>query len=159
MATVKIGGRPATEVSGGPKIEDLLSVNGSLNVNMTSLLAGENQTLNGIAVYPAGSEYIAGAAVTDGAAITLGTVGAAGDLLIEVLVRNAGTGGATGNLTVSIQDGSTTIDALTTVIAEGSNATLRVNSISINGAWKLTLDSAVAGGITAAKYVATGVFT
>lgn len=153
MATMKIGGRPATEVAGGPKIEDLLSVNGSLNVNMTSLLAGENQTLNGIAVYAAGSEYVAGSAT--GSDITLGSVGAAGDLLEEVVIRN--TDGA-GTATIVIKDSTTTLDAYTTTVAASGNTRIAVGLLSVNGAWKLNITIS-AGTVGNIKYLACGVFS
>lgn len=40
MPTVKVGGRPATEVSGGPKIEDIKALNGALYTYDTAIQPG-----------------------------------------------------------------------------------------------------------------------
>lgn len=40
MSTVKVGGRPATEVSGGPKIEDIKALNGALYTYDTAIQPG-----------------------------------------------------------------------------------------------------------------------
>lgn len=40
MSTVKVGGRPATEVSGGPKIEDIKALNGALLTYDTAVPPG-----------------------------------------------------------------------------------------------------------------------
>jgi len=130
----------------------------SAHVNLTTLISGENQTLNVLETIPA-NEYIAGAATTSGSPITIGSVGGAGDFFDELLIRNAGSGGNTGILTITVLDSATTIDALTTTVAEGASATLRLRTKSKNGAWKITITAAVPGGIANAKYAATGLFS
>ncbi len=136
--------------------ETQLSQNGARLVYLTSLMAGENQTLNAIAVYAAGNEYLDGAGVTDAADITLGAVGAAGDLLEEIVIRNTS---ATYAVTVTIKDGSTTLAGLTTVVAAATTTRIPVSALSKNGAWKLNLDIAAGGTITDVKYTAFGAFS
>lgn len=46
MATVKIGGRPSTEVSGGPKIEDVKITNGALHVANMAQEPGHDSTFD-----------------------------------------------------------------------------------------------------------------
>lgn len=87
MSTVKIGARPAIEIPGGPKIEDLLSINGSLYVNLTSLLSGENQSLGVIETSSPGA-YVNGNAVTSGLDINLGSPGAPGNKLFAIAINN-----------------------------------------------------------------------
>jgi len=140
------------------RLREVEWVGGAAKVYIASLFAGENQALNALETIPA-NEYRAGAAVTNAADITLGAVGAAGDYCDEILVRNDGAAGNTGVLTVEVKDSTTLIDALKTTIAEGASATLRIRAKSVNGAWKLKITAAVAGGIANAKYAATGLFS
>jgi len=58
----------------------------SAHVNLTTLISGENQTLNVLETIPA-NEYIAGAATTSGSPITIGSVGGAGDFFVVLRVR------------------------------------------------------------------------
>lgn len=141
-------------VDGG--ITPLGGVGDAAKVFLVSLLAGEDQFLNGLGVFAAGSEYAAGAGVTDAQDITLGAVGAAGDLLEEVVVQNAS---GTSAVTAIIKDGSTEIRALRTVVATGATARIPVGLRAKNGGWKLNLDAATAGEITNMHYLCTGSFS
>jgi hypothetical protein len=136
--------------------ETQLSQNGARLVYNVALLAGENPALGGIGVYAAGCEYIAGSGVSDAADITLGTVGAAGDLLEEIVIRNTS---ATYAVTVTIKDSSTALDAYTEVVAAGGRTRIAVGLLSKNGAWKLNLDIAAGGTISEVKYLAAGAFS
>ena len=46
MATVKVGGRPSTEVSGGPKIEDVKVTSGALHVANMANEPGQDSTFD-----------------------------------------------------------------------------------------------------------------
>lgn len=46
MATVKVGGRPSVEVSGGPKIEDILATDGALHVANMANEPGHDSTFD-----------------------------------------------------------------------------------------------------------------
>jgi len=111
MATVKVGGRPATEVSGGPKIEDIKATNGALHVNSVSLLEGEDTTyhrlwggnkadsksaLTGTAAVKASAGYYYGYTVTtalSAAAITLyDNASAASGTVIDVIPASTAAG-------------------------------------------------------------------
>lgn len=46
MATIKIGGRPSTEVAGGPKIEDVKVTGGALNVANVAIEPGHDSTFD-----------------------------------------------------------------------------------------------------------------
>lgn len=80
MATVKVGGRPSVEVSGGPKIEDVKSTNGALHVNIAAGTA-VNSTLGVHQVAPLATPYrvtadgqiISGPCIVYGLTCTAGT--------------------------------------------------------------------------------------
>lgn len=132
------------------------ATNSAAHVNLSTLISGENQTLNALATYPAASEYQEGSAATDAGSITLGAVGAAGDFLGTVTIRLAAVGGT---CTTSIIDGSTTLDSLTVVAqADNTKVEIPVNRQSKNGAWKISCDIS-AGTIANVKYGATGLFS
>lgn len=136
--------------------EDYLGrVSDALKVHMSSLLSGEDMSLNAIAVFPAGSEYQAGAGVTDAADITLGVVGAAGDLLEEVVIRNTDAQ----YVDVAIKDSTTALNALTTRVAAGTTARIVVGLRSRNGGWRINLDINTGGTMANVHYLAMGVFS
>ena len=134
MATVKIGGRPSTEVAGGSKIEDIKSTNNALHVYQTSLISGENQTLNVLETISGGSEYeTVAASQTDQ---TLGATGAAGDFLshLVIVVATAATA------QVQIKDGA---GSAITVFpnSPGSGVGTYIVTLGLKstaGSWKVT---------------------
>jgi hypothetical protein len=125
-------------------------------VYLASLLSGEDPIVGGLAVFAAGSEYVAGSATTDAADITLGANGAAGDLLEEVVVRN---GSGSSAVTLAIKDGTTELLAYRITIALGVTARVPVGLRSRNGGWKINLDAATAGEIGNMHYCANGSFS
>lgn len=134
MATIKIGGRPSTEVAGGPKIEDIKSTNGALNVYLSSLLSGENQSLGYLSIADAATEYeTVAASQTDQ---VLGNTGAAGDYLgkLIIVVTTAATA------QVQIKDGSgSAITVFPNSPGSGIGTyVLSVGLLSTSGAWKVT---------------------
>lgn len=134
MATIKIGGRPSTEVAGGPKIEDIKSTNGSLNVYLTSLLSGENQSLGYITTANAASEYeTVAASQTDQ---VLGNTGAAGDYLGKLIIVVA----TAATAQVQIKDGSgSAITVFPNSPGSGIGTyTIPIELLSTSGAWKIT---------------------
>ena len=134
MATIKIGGRPSTEVAGGPKIEDIKSTNGSLNVYLTSLLSGENQSRGYITTANAASEYeTVAASQTDQ---VLGNTGAAGDYLGKLIIVVA----TAATAQVQIKDGSgSAITVFPNSPGSGIGTyTIPIELLSTSGAWKIT---------------------
>lgn len=129
---------------------------GAMKVYVASLAAGENQTLNVQEQIPA-NEYLSGSlsGVTSGTAFTLGTVGAAGDYLDEIVIRADGTTTMSGYIIIT--DGSTTIDALKTAVpADNASVTIPVKAKSKNGAWKITCTATTMANV---KYCAKGLFS
>ena len=134
MATIKIGGRPSTEVAGGPKIEDIKSTNNALHVYLNSLISGENQALNVLETISGDSEYeIVAASQSDQ---VLGATGAAGDYLgkLIIVVSTAATA------QVQIKDGS---GSAITVFPNSPGGgvgtyTVDIGLLSTSGAWKVT---------------------
>lgn len=130
------------------------------HVNLTTLISGENQTLNATATYNATVEYVSGAFVTTGTAVTLGSVGAAGDLLETVWIYN---GSASAFTAFTITDGTTVLDFLTpgmTTLGAGAYGVYQIPGgplASKNGAWKIT--ATCAGTMTLIKYGAKGLFS
>jgi len=148
MATVKIGGRPSTEVAGGSKIEDIKSTNNALHVYQTSLISGENQTLNVLETISGGSEYETVAASQSDQA--LGSVGAAGDYLdkLIIVVSTAATA------QVQIKDGSGSAITVFPNSPGGGVGTyvVAIGLKSTTGGWKVTTGAGSA-------VIATGLFS
>lgn len=160
MADDNRGGEPIRAPDEAGNWSTIKQIAGALKVHLNSLLAGEDQFLNGIAVFAAGSEYAAGSAASDAGNITLGALGAAGDLLTSLTIRLASVGGT---CTTKILDGSAELEAYTIVTqADNTTQTIIINGglglRSKNGGWRINCDIS-AGTIGNVKYVAAGNFT
>lgn len=133
--------------------EPVKSTGNAIWVFLKSPLSGEDQFLQALGIIPADNEYQEGAGA--GGDIVLGSVGAVGDFLGEVRVRAASVGGT---VTLTIKDGSTTLDSFTTTVADNATAVVTVNRRSKTGGWKITL-AVSAGTLANAKYGARGLFS
>ncbi len=111
--------------------ETQLSQNGARLVYLTSLMAGENQTLNVQETINGANEYeTVAAAQTDQ---VLGSVGAAGDYL-DSLLLTVGAGTA-----ITVKDGATTIFTFTFSAAVTTGPVeIPIRCKSVSGAWKVT---------------------
>jgi len=110
----------------------------SAHVNLTTLISGENQTLNVLEVINGASEYeTVAASQTDQ---VMGAVGAAGDYLGTLLVI-IGTGGAGATLTV--KDNATTLLTFAFLTAPATPIEIPINAKSVSGAWKISTGTTV----------------
>lgn len=142
------------------RLREVEWVGGAAKVYLASLLSGENPSLNVLETINGGNEYVSGAFVTSGTAVTLGAVGAAGDVLETVWVFN---GSASPFTAFTITDGTTVIDFLTpgmTTLAAGAYGVYQIPGgplKSKNGAWKIT--ATCIGTMSLIKYGAKGLFS
>lgn len=102
----------------------------SAHVNLTTLISGENQTLNVLETVPANEYETVAAAQTDQ---VLGSVGAAGDYLDSLLLT---VGAATA---ITVKDNATTIFTFTFGAAVTTGPVeIPIRCKSVSGAWKVT---------------------
>lgn len=133
--------------------QEIEVVGNALKVYLASLLSGEDQFIGALGTIPAANEYVEGSGAAGD--IVLGSTGAVGDFLADVRVRAAAVGGT---VTVTVKDGSTTLDSFTHTFADNTTNVFAVNRRSKNGGWKITL-AVSAGTLANAKYGAAGSFS
>jgi len=120
-----------TDASDDTLTQQVKGTDGAAHVYMTTLLAGENQTLSVIETINGGGEYeTVAAAQTDQ---VLGSVGAAGDYLDSLLLT---VGAATA---ITVKDNATTIFTFTFGAAVTTGPVeIPIRCKSVSGAWKVT---------------------
>lgn len=120
-----------TDASDDTLTQQVKGTDGAAHVYMTTLLAGENQTLSVIETLTGGGEYeTVAAAQTDQ---VLGSVGAAGDYLDSLLLT---VGAATA---ITVKDNATTIFTFTFGAAVTTGPVeIPIRCKSVSGAWKVT---------------------
>jgi hypothetical protein len=117
MATVKIGARPATEIAGSPKIEDLKSISGALLTSSAGLSGGEDVPQNRLIVEQrwAYARFNANAGPTT---FVTGT-GVIGDIIVM-------TAGATNSITL-YDSSANAATGIIGVISTNAQATIPLN--------------------------------
>jgi len=120
-----------TDAADDTLTQQVKGTDGAAHVYMTTLLAGENQTLSVIETINGGGEYeTVAAAQTDQ---VLGSVGAAGDYLDSLLLT---VGAATA---ITVKDNATTIFTFTFGAAVTTGPVeIPIRCKSVSGAWKVT---------------------
>ena len=120
-----------TDAADDTLTQQVKGTSGAAHVYMTTLLAGENQTLSVIETLAGGGEYeTVAAAQTDQ---VLGSVGAAGDYL-DSLLLTVGAGTA-----ITVKDNATTIFTFTFGAAVTTGPVeIPIRCKSVSGAWKVT---------------------
>lgn len=120
-----------TDASDDTLTQQVKGTDGAAHVYMTTLLAGENQTLSVIETLTGGGEYeTVAAAQTDQ---VLGSVGAVGDYL-DSLLLTVGAGTA-----ITVKDNATTIFTFTFGAAVTTGPVeIPIRCKSVSGAWKVT---------------------
>ena len=120
-----------TDAADDTLTQQVKGTDGAAHVYMTTLLAGENQTLSVIETINGGGEYeTVAAAQTDQ---VLGSVGAAGDYL-DSLLLTVGAGTA-----ITVKDNATTIFTFTFGAAVTTGPVeIPIRCKSVSGAWKVT---------------------
>ena len=120
-----------TDATDDALTQQVKGTSGAAHVYMTTLLAGENQTLGVIETINGGGEYeTVAAGQTDQ---VLGAVGAAGDYLDSLLLT---VGAATA---ITVKDNATTIFTFTFGAAVTTGPVeIPIRCKSVSGAWKVT---------------------
>lgn len=120
-----------TDAADDTLTQQVKGTSGAAHVYMTTLLAGENQTLSVIETLTGGGEYeTVAAGQTDQ---VLGSVGAVGDYL-DSLLLTVGAGTA-----ITVKDSATTIFTFTFGAAVTTGPVeIPIRCKSVSGAWKVT---------------------